>query len=466
MTDPTNLTALETAEKVRAGDISALEVVEASLARIEGSEPHVKAFIHVAGDAAREAATKVDADVAAGRRVGPLAGVPVSVKDLVQVAGQPISFGSKAFAGQPSGGDAVPVARLRAAGAVMVGKTTTPEFGHKAITASPLFGTTPNPWNPAYTAGGSSGGAGASLAARQVPLAIGTDGGGSIRIPASACGVFGLKGTLGAVPHIHAPDLFANTSYIGPMARNARDLRVMFDVMTGSHPSDPWSKGAVAPAPLPDLSELRIGFALLVGNPAIEAEVVGSVMQAKTRLAGIVGGIEEVALDVYRHEPAFRVLLETILASRMAKPVAATPERFDPTFVKTVELGLHHSGVALQAAAATRSQLFREVEALFDRVDLLVTPTLAAASLPIETDTHADITIAGVDCGRIRAGWYPYTWPFNLTGHPALSMPCGWTAEGLPIGLQLVGRWHAEPLLLALAERLEDVLGHEPRAPA
>jgi len=460
--DLTNLAATELAACIRARQVSAAEAVDATLARIEATEPFVNAFIHVDAEGARAAAEDIDRRFDAGEDPGPLAGVPVSVKDLVHVAGMPTSFGSRAFAGTAAPEDAIPIARLRAAGAVLVGKTTTPEFGHKPVTASPLFGETLNPWNRDFTSGGSSGGAAASVAARQTPLAVGTDGGGSVRIPASVCGLFGLKATLGRIPHAHAADLFANNSYIGPMARTLDDLRLMYEIMAGAAPDDPWSK--VAP-PLPShIDRPRIGWALKVGNPVVEPDVAAACEAAVATLADLGAEIVPIEIDLAADEPRFRVILETLLAARTAERVRAEPQNFDPTFVRTVENGLARTGAETQAASAARSALFRRIEGLFEGIDYLVTPTLAAASVPAGIDVHADVVIEGVDCGPIRAGWYPYTFPFNLTGHPALTMPCGWDRRGLPIGLQLSGRWHDEAGLIGLAHRLHAALGVERRS--
>lgn len=455
--DPTDLSATELAALIRARRLSAREAAEAALARIEATEPVVNAFIHLDAAGARAAAEAIDRRLAAGEDPGPLAGVPVSVKDLVHVAGMPTSFGARAFAGTPAPEDAIPIARLRAAGAVILGKTTTPAFGHKPVTAGALFGETLNPWNRAFGSGGSSGGAAASLAARQAPLAVGTDGGGSVRIPASVCGVFGLKATLGRIPNAQAPDLFANTSFIGPMARTPEDLDLMYRIMAGPAPGDPWSK---APPPEPArIDRPRIGWALKVGNPAVEPEVAAACEAAVAALAAMGAEIVPVEIDFVADEPQFRVILETLLAARVGARVRADPQSFDASFVRTVENGFARTGPETQAAAAARSALFRRIEALFARIDCLATPTLAAAAVPAGIDVHADVVIAGADCGPIRAGWYPYTFPFNLTGHPALSMPCGWDGRGLPIGLQLVGRWHDEAGLIALAGRLHEALG-------
>lgn len=448
------LSACEIAHQVSTRQLSARAVTDAALARIATTEPQTNAFIHIDADAAQADASAMDQALAAGAVAGPLAGVPVSIKDLVHVAGMPTSGGSRVFAQAMAVEDAVPVARLRAAGAIIIGKTTTPEFGHKPITSSPLFGTTLNPWNRAYTCGGSSGGAAVSVATGQVPLAIGTDGGGSIRIPASACGVLGLKATLGSVPHIHAPDLFANNSYIGPMARRFDDLERLYQVIAGADERDPWSKYLPEPTPLGDQNKLRIGWALQVGNPGIEVEVAAAFDKVIAALTPLGLNTIPITIDLSRREPAFRCQLETMLAGRFGTDLERHRDRFDPSFVKTIENGLKRSAIEVVAANAARSDLFREIETLFGRIDLLLTPTLAAASIPADTDPHDDISIAGIDSGPIRAGWYPYTFPFNLSGHPALSMPCGWTADGLPIGLQIVGRWHQESLILWLGRRL------------
>ncbi len=460
------LSAVEIARRVAAREATAAEVTEAALARIAATEPRLNAFIHVDAEGARAAAGRVDEDIASGRVPGPLAGVPVSVKDLVHVAGLPTSFGSRVFAGSQAPGDAAPVAGLRAAGAIIIGKTTTPEFGHPAIAASPLFGAPLSPWNRAYPCGGSSGGAAVSVVSGQVPLAVGTDGGGSVRIPASVCGILGLKATLGRVAHSHAPDLFANTSYIGPMARSLDDLAAMYRAMSGPAAGDPWAKALPEPRIAPGLADLRVGWALMVGNPAIEPEVSAAVEQAVGMLAARGVALTPLEVDWHCREPAFRAQLEAALAGRLGARLDGDRDRFDPSLVATIENGLRRGGAEVAEAAAARSGLFREIEALFETVDLLVTPTLAAASVAADTDTHADITIAGQPCGRIRAGWYPYTFPFNLTGHPALSLPCGWTSQGLPIGLQIVGRWYEEDRVFAAARLLAEALDLPTRRPS
>src|SRR5215813_12854456 len=234
--------ALTLARQIRTKEISPVAVIDAVLNRIEALQPTVNAFITVTADHARDAARRAEAAVMAGERLGPLHGVPFSVKDLLFTKGVRSTMGSVIFAGQVPAEDAVPVRRLREAGAILIGKTTTPEFGHKPLTDSPLFGATRNPWNLARTSGGSSGGAAAAVATGQGPLALGTDGGGSIRLPASCCGIVGLKPTLGRVPHVHQADLFSTTSYIGPMARSVAETAACFDAIVGFDGRDPYSR--------------------------------------------------------------------------------------------------------------------------------------------------------------------------------------------------------------------------------
>src|SRR5262245_45929618 len=237
-----DIDALTLARLIRSKEASPVEVVDAVLARIEALQPTVNAFITVTADEARDTARRAETAVIRGNRLGPLHGVPFSVKDLLFTAGVRTTMGSVMFADQVPAEDAVPVRRLRDAGAILVGKTTTPEFGHKPLTDSPLFGVTRNPWNQSRTAAGSSGEAAAAVATGQGPLALGTDGGGSIRIPAACCGIVGLKPTLGRVPHVHQVDLFSTTSYIGPMARTVAEVSACLDVIVGFDPRDPHSR--------------------------------------------------------------------------------------------------------------------------------------------------------------------------------------------------------------------------------
>lgn len=456
------LAATDAAAAIRARRISPVELVDAVLDAAERTQATLNAFVTICAGSARADARAAEQAVTRGDPLGPLHGVPFSVKDLTWTRGVRTTMGSALFADFVPDEDAVPVARLRAAGAILIGKTTTPEFGHKPFTDAPLTGITRNPWNLAHTPGGSSGGAAAAVAAGIGPLALGTDGGGSIRIPAACCGVVGLKPTLGRVPHVHAPDAFGNNSFIGPITRSVAEARLMLRVIEGPDPRDPFA-AAIPPDPpaLPDrLDGLRVGWLPRVGNRLLDPEIEARTTEAAQHLASLGAAVDPLDIDFAAEEDAFLVVLQTSLAGRLGRRLEADRARMDLSLVETIERGLRRTAGEILAATAQRTALFRRVVALFDRFDLLVSPVLAAPPPATGLDPFAPFPVAGGAgaAGRIRGTWYPYTYPFNLTGHPALALPCGITAAGLPVGLQIVGRWHAEGQVLDAAERLERLL--------
>lgn len=461
MKDYEALTAPEIAEGVRKGSFSAREIARAALDYIDRTDAEINAFLHVAPEQALAQADAIDAKRARGESLGPLGGVPISVKDLYHVVDMPTSFGSLIFAGQVAKQDSLPVARMRAANTVIVGKTTLPEFAHKSFTDGALFGVTRNPWNPRYTSGGSSGGSAASVAAGQTRISLGSDGGGSIRTPVSTCGVFGIKGTMGVIPNL-APNVFARNSYTGPIASTLEELRLMHDVLRGTHRDDPWSLAQIRPTLIPKISELTVGFALTVGNSIVEADVEHAFNHAREAFIRAGAKIEDVELDATRHDSTLRTHWETQLAARIAPLLEEHRDQIEPALLRKVERGLKHSALTYVEMLHTRSALFRDIQAVFENVDLLVTPTLAAAGMPADGD-FAEVFIDGVNAGHSRLGWHPYTWPFNLTGHPALSIPCGWTRNDLPVGLQMIGRWYADDLLIDVAARIGELLDVEKR---
>ena len=448
--------ALTLARQIRTKEISPVAVVDAVLRRIEALQPAVNAFITVTAEEARAAARRAEAAVMAGERLGPFHGVPFSVKDLLFTKGVRTTMGSRIFADQVPVEDAVPVRRLREAGAILVGKTTTPEFGHKPLTDSPLFGVTRNPWDLSRTAGGSSGGAAAAVATGQGPLALGTDGGGSIRIPAACCGIVGLKPTLGRVPHIHQADLFSSTSYIGPMARSVAEASACFDVIAGFDPGDPYSR----PEPVDDprgveVRGLRLGWLPRVGNRLVDADVLGSCEAAVRHLEGQGARVETVEEDFAPFEQTFLVFLQAGLAARVGPHMATFGDKVARSLRESIERGARWSAADWANALAQRTTVYRRVRALFERFDFLLSPTLARPPLAVDHDPYEPITIGSESAGSIRGAWYPYLWPFNLSGHPAVSLPCGWSSDGLPIGLQIVGPWYGDRRVLALAGHLE-----------
>ena len=448
--------ALSLARLIRDKQVSPVAVVEAVLARIEALQPTVNAFVTVTADEARAAARRAEAAVMAGERLGPLHGVPFSVKDLLFTEGVRTTMGSWIFAEQVPGEDAVPVRRLREAGAILVGKTTTPEFGHKPLTDSPLFGATRNPWDLTRTAGGSSGGAAAAVATGQAPLALGTDGGGSVRLPAACCGVVGLKPTLGRVPHVHQADLFSSTSYIGPMARTVAETAACLDAVVGFDAGDPYSREE----PTDDSRQiavrgLRIGWLPRVGNPRVDGEVLAACEGAVRHLERGGAHVETLEEDLSSFERTFLIGLQAGLAARVGPHMAKFGDKVAPSLRESIERGARWTAVDWVNALGQRTAMYRRVRGLLHRFDFLLSPTLSRPALAVDHDAFAPITIEGEAAGSIRSAWYPYLWPFNLSGHPALSLPCGWSSDGLPIGLQIVGPWYADRRVLALAAHLE-----------
>ena len=448
--------AVALAARIRAGQVSPVEVVDAVLDRIHALQPTVNAFITVTADAARAAARRAERAVMARETLGAFHGVPFSVKDLLFTAGVRTTMGSVIHAEQVPDADAVPVRRLSEAGAILVGKTTTPEWGHKPLTDSPLFGVTRNPWDLSRTAGGSSGGAAAAVATGQAPLALGTDGGGSIRLPAACCGIVGLKPTLGRVPHVHQADLFSTTSYIGPMARTVADVAACFDVVAGFDPGDPYSRPEPADDPLAvQVRGLRVGWLPRVGNRLVDAEVLAA-CEAAVRHLEREGATVEVVDEAWAPlESAFLVVFQGGLAARVGPHMAAFGDRVAKSLRESVARGARWTAADWATALGHRTAIYRRVQALFGRFDVLVSPTLARPALAADHDPFDAIAIGGEGAGSIRSAWYPYLWPFNLSGHPAVSLPCGWSSDGLPIGLQIVGPWHADRRVLALAAHLE-----------
>lgn len=465
MSNIADLSARDLAVAIRNRAVSPVEAVEAALRRIR-ERSDLKAFLTVCDERALAEARQAEADIKAGAPIKPLHGIPFSAKDVTNTAGVSTTHGCAALAGTVPNEDAVAVARMRAAGAILIGKTATPEFGHKPFTETPFYGRTLNPWNVERTCGGSSGGAAVAVLTGMGPIALGTDGGGSNRIPAACCGVVGFKATLGMVPNLQVPDLFGAGSYVGPLARTVADAVTVFDVIHGPDRHDPW--GQVAPQTARRLGSTerpRIGLFMRCGN-ILDSEV-DSAVQAAMRVAEATGMvIEPIDIDFVALEETFLVNLRAHLAARVGKMVSANPERFDPSLIATVAAARNHTAADLAAAQAVRSDCFTNVQRLFERFDILASPTLSAPALPVGVDPLGHVQIAGRDAGTIRAAWYPYTYPFNLTGHPALSMPCGLSRDGLPIGLQLVGRWNDDRFLLDIALRLEDAaIGAECRRP-
>ena len=463
------LPATRAAAMIRAGALSPVAYVTAVLDAIAASQKTLNAFVTICRDEALSAARSAEQAVKTGRPLGPLHGVPVSIKDLVDVAGLRTTHGSHVHAENVAKADSIAVGRLKAAGAIVVGKTTTPEFGHKGITTSPLTGITRNPWNLAHTPGGSSGGAAAAVAAGLGPLALGTDGAGSIRGPSASAGIVGLKPTRGAIPHEAAADIFLNQSFLGPMTRTVADATTMFAAMIGPDPRDPWSQGG-GPKPLASrlhgdrLDGIRLGYVPKMANPLVDPEVERLTTEALATFADLGAEIEEVAAIDWA-EPEGRILYQTGIAAAVEPLRERWGNRLDPSMVAFADWGAAYTLYDRIRAEKARTRLYQSVQALLGRYDFLVSPTTARTALEADFDVTKPVMVAGKECGITRQSWTAYQYPFNLTGNPALTVPSGWAGNGLPAGLQIVGPWWGDFGVLRLGAVLERVRPWADRRP-
>ena len=455
------LGAAEIAALIRDRKISALEVMQSTLARAEKAQAALNCFITICAEEALRDAKAADEAVARGDELGPLHGVPLHVKDLVNTKGVRTTFASHIYADNVPSADAVSVARLKAAGAILMGKTTTPEFGHMPFTEAPLFGRTCNPYDASRTCGGSSGGAAAAIASGVGPLAIATDAGGSTRIPAACCGVVGFKQSLGLVPHDMSPDTFGNMSYITPTTRTVMDTALMLEAMGGADPSDIHSFGASTEGLVEaargegDLKGLRIAWRPYVGNTVVDSEILERCEQVADALGDLGAIVEPMGDDMEPTEPMWLVVSTALWNARFADRLPEWREKMSPTLVRQMSGGGQHTAEMLARANLQRTAIYRKVQGWFDRYDIILMPTLARTALPIQERLFDPIEIEGKVVDSIRKAWYPYTHPFNLTGNPAVTLPAGLHSDGLPMAIQLVGRRGADALLLRAAAIFE-----------
>ncbi|QOV38136.1 amidase [Streptomyces ferrugineus] len=453
MTDLTELTAVQLLDGYRKGEFSPVDATRAALERAERIQPEVNAFVRLTADEALAQAGESAGRWRRGAPAGLLDGVPVTVKDILLMRGGPTLKGSKTISDQGHWDEDAPsVARLREHGAVFLGKTTTPEFGWKGVTDSPLSGVTRNPVDPTRTAGGSSGGAAAAVALGAGPLALGTDGGGSVRIPAAFCGVFGLKPTYGRVP-LYPASAFGTLAHVGPMTRDAADAALLLDVI-GMPDSRDWSALASAPGSFvtalsSGVHGLRVAYSPSFGGQvAVRPAVASAVRRAVERLAGLGAYVEETDPDFTDPVDAFHTLWFTGAARVTQHLGPHQRELLDPGLREICAAGARRSALDYLAAVDVRMELGRRMGRFHDSYDLLVTPTL-----PI-TAFEAGTEVPKASGHRRWTGWTPFTYPFNLTQQPAASVPVGADGDGLPVGLQIVAARHRDDLVLRAAHAL------------
>jgi aspartyl-tRNA(Asn)/glutamyl-tRNA(Gln) amidotransferase subunit A len=447
------MTAGRLVKLYRAGELSPVEATQAALDRIERYNGVLNAFNLVAAESALTSAAEAEERWRIGAPRGPLDGVPVSVKDILLTKGWPTLRGSRAVArDQPWEEDAPAVARLREHGAVLLGKTTTPEFGWKGVTDSALDGITRNPWNPATTPGGSSGGAAAALAAGMGALALGTDGGGSVRIPAGFTGVVALKATFGRVP-AYPLSPFGTVANIGPMTRSVGDAALLLNVMCEPDARDAYSLPYDGADYLHGLDEgvegLKIAYSATLGGHTVDPEIAALVSKAVDTLAGLGAEIVEATPDLHDAEAVFRVHWYAGAANLLQRFDAAAQAAMDPGLQEVADEGRRYTLLDYLNAVARRERLIVAANSFHQTYDLLVTPTLPIPAFAAGAEVP-------VGSGLQRwPQWTPFSYPFNLTQQPAASVPCGLTSQGLPAGLQIVGPRFADALVLRAARAFE-----------
>lgn len=464
--DLCELSATALAGHIRRKTVSPVEAAEAALARIEAVNPRLNCFCFVYGDEARDAARAAEKAVMAGAPLGPLHGVPIAFKDMTPMRGRRTTLGSHIFENWIPDHDAVVVERLAAAGAIVVGKTTTSEFAATSFTETKLWGITRNPWNTDRTPGGSSGGSGAAVASRCVPLAEGCDMGGSVRIPASFCGTVGLKPSFGRIPFDILPSQFDTYCHFGPLARSVADAALFLDAAQGHDDRDILSlPGRLAiPNPLPhDVSGLRLALSVDLGYYAVDPEVEAGVRAAADTFRSLGAAVEEVALPWtraitdagYEHWNAY-------LAAYAAQYLPEWRDRMDPVLVKIIEDGLKMDAVAFKKIEIVRTRQWEGIRPVFRAYDALLCPTMSVPAPPVGT-TDFDF-LYDDEHGRFHQ--FEMTFPFNMISPcPALSIPCGLTRDGLPIGLQVVGRPYDDLMPLRLGAALETTWEQGPMKP-
>ncbi len=433
--------ATELAQLIRSRQLSATEVIEASLQRVAEINPQLNAFAAVYDEEARSEARRADATPRTGETRGPLYGVPIALKDMTPIRGKVTTSGSRALATHVAEADAWIVGALRKSGAIVIGKTTTPEFAFSSFTQSPLFGVTRNPWDPTRTPGGSSGGSAVAVATGAVPLAEGTDMGGSVRIPAALCGVVGFKPSLGRIPFDILPSVFDNISHFGPLARCCQDAAAFVAATQGPDDCDIQSlpttfnyDGSLRIEP----GTIRLALSLDLGFYAIDPEVERNTLATVERLRQ--AGVSVEAVDPQWSVRIIEVWMEywrVFMGAYFGEVYDRDAALMDPAVRRLIEQGRKLSAVAYKRLEIERTRFWHSLRSILSRFDALICPTTA---VPAPLATQADRDFGWAD-ERGRHHGLDMTAPFNLVGQcPALSVPSGFTSGGLPTGLQIVGR--------------------------
>jgi amidase len=451
---------------LRAGELSAVEVTTAFLDRIAAVDGRINAVPTLVPERALAEAAEADRHRAAGPPLGVLHGLPIAVKDLMATAGIRTTQGSRIYADHVPDADSLLVERLRAAGAIVVGKTNTPEHGAGSQTYNDVFGATRNPYDPSRTVGGSSGGAAAAVAAGMLPFADGSDLGGSVRNPASFCNVVGLRPSPGRVPSGRPGNAWDPMSLLGPIARDVRDCGLLLGAIAGRDDRSPIALEddplRFADLPTVDLRGVRVAWSRTVDGLPVEPAVTAVFEDARAVLEGLGAVVEDVEPDLSGADEAFETFRAFEFFAAHRDELAAHPDLFKPDLVDEIGRGRRLDALALARAGELRTEVYRRTVRLLEHHDLLALPTVQLP--PFAVEERWPTTVAGVPMERYVT-WMRSCTRISVTAHPALSVPAGFTPEGLPVGLQLVGRHRDERTLLAQAAAFEAATGHGLRRP-
>jgi aspartyl-tRNA(Asn)/glutamyl-tRNA(Gln) amidotransferase subunit A len=457
--------ALELAAAIRAKQVSPVEIAKAVLARIDALNPRLNAFCLLASDITLRDAREAEIAVVKGEPLGLLHGVPFSLKDVIFTRGLRTTGGSRLFAEAVPEEDAIAAGRLRAAGGVLLGKTNTSEFGHKALTDNPLFGPTRNPWNLDLTPGGSSGGAAAAVASALGPVALGTDGGGSLRIPAAFCGVYGYKPSWGRVPQHPSFPGWEHLGVTGPITRTVRDAALVLDVIAGGDDRDrhslPRESGSYLEACDDDIKGLHVAWTPDLGYATVDPAVQTVCENAAAEFEALGCHVEVVNPGWEDCEETFRTIVAAQFYAAWSDELPAQEAQLDASLVKFIRRGGAVTAREYVLAMERVRAYWHEAQTFLSRFDLLLTPTASVAPFPVGQSPPREISGQPISI----LGWMPFTFPFNLTGQPAASVPAGVTEDGLPVGLQIVGRRHADRAVLAASAAFEAACPWSERRP-
>jgi Asp-tRNA(Asn)/Glu-tRNA(Gln) amidotransferase A subunit family amidase len=451
--------ALGLGRMIRAREVSPVEVTTTVLERLERLNPTLHAFLTPTPDLALAGAQAAEARALQGALLGPLDGIPMSVKDLEPVAGVRCTYGSKWTEDNIATITGVASGRMLAAGGVLLGKTNTPHFGYKDMCDNFVSEPCKNPWHLERTSGASSGGAGSAVAAGIGPVAHGSDGAGSVRIPAALCGIFGLKPSYGRVPYAPAADYWGGRSHIGPMTRTVRDAAMLLNVMAGPDDRDPLSIDGPVPDFLAacdgDLKGLRVVWSPDLGYAPVDADVRRLTEAAARRFADFGCTVEErhpVWDDPYEFH---QVLYHVGVGTRIAERAEEHPDWIEPTMRVMLDDAKRYSAIDYHSAILARTRFYEQARAWFEDVDILLTPQMPVGAWSYVPGPNEGPKTIGGKQPRSMYDRLHFTYPFNLTNQPAATVPCGFTDDGLPVGLQIVGKWHADATVLRAAACFE-----------